>query len=95
MAVPVILPVELIDSPVGRPVAVKVSAPVPPAAWICRLAVPLSAVLWLPGLVTVTLPLGSPPTFTAAQAVATWLYSVLPAPYRAVAALSVAVRAAA
>ncbi len=63
---------------------------------MARLTAVPTAVDWLPGLVTVTPPgLGSEPTLTAAQAVATALYSALFAPYRSVAAFRVAVRAAA
>src|SRR5688572_11470041 len=50
---------EVIDRPVGRPVADHVYGAVPPDADSCRLAVPFSAVLWLPGLVTETP--GTPP----------------------------------
>src|SRR5215472_8532687 len=61
LGVPVIRPEELIDRPVGRPLAVKVSVwpEAESLALICRLtAVPVVPVL-LPGLVTVTvLPVG-------------------------------------
>src|SRR5260221_9195259 len=56
VGVPVIRPEELIDSPAGRPVALKVR--VWPAAeslaFTCRLAAVPTVELWLPGLVTLT-----------------------------------------
>src|SRR6266851_4855044 len=56
VGVPVISPEELIDSPAGRPVAVKASVwPVPESvAVICLLTAVPTVELWLPGLVTVT-----------------------------------------
>src|SRR3954464_14750882 len=54
--VPEIRPVEaLIESPVGRPVALYVSAAPPESvALICRLFAVPTVPAWLPGLVTVT-----------------------------------------
>src|SRR6266568_3755953 len=57
-------PAELIDKPVGRPVALYVNAaPAESVAWICRLVAVPTVPDWLPGLVTVTvLPPPPPPT---------------------------------
>src|SRR6185437_2426334 len=66
VGVPEIKPVEeLIDRPAGRPLALygSVWLDAESVAWICRLAAAPTVVLWLPGLVTVTVfpvpPLGS------------------------------------
>src|SRR4051794_6164287 len=63
--VPEIRPVEeLIDRPVGSPVADQVYGAVPPEADICRLLAVPTVPVWLPGLLTVTPPVvvqvGSP-----------------------------------
>src|SRR4029077_6628018 len=74
--VPLISPVdELIDRPLGRPVAEYLSVwPEPESvAWICRLTEVLRLVLWLPGLVTVTVLPPPPPLVTMA-----WVKSQLP-----------------
>src|SRR5216684_8024094 len=56
VGVPVIRPEELIDSPAGRPVAVKVSVwpDAEAGAVICVLTAVPTVELWVPGLVTVT-----------------------------------------
>src|SRR6185312_12915189 len=60
VGVPVIRPEELIDSPAGSPVALKVRVwpDTESVAPICRLTAVLTTPVWLPGLVTVIV---SPP----------------------------------
>src|ERR1700730_642558 len=57
VGVPVISPEELIDSPAGRPVAVKVSVwpDAESVAVICLLTAVPTVDVWVPGLVTVTM----------------------------------------
>src|SRR6185437_3046458 len=72
--VPEIRPVEeLIDRPVGRPVADQVYGAVPPLADICRLLAVPTVPVWLPGLVTVTPPV---PWLTMAWLIAQLLVSL-------------------
>src|SRR5215469_1075904 len=76
VGVPEIRPVaELIDSPAGSPVAVKlrVCPEAESVAWICRLAAVPTVPVWLPGLVTVTV---LPPGLVTMA----WLASQVPAP---------------